>query len=559
MEQKKKRKKENVFSVAGICSSSFIAKAFVFIGNLIKFLVFIIVSILKAFVGLFIKIITFPTRELKNSVIFAGELQNNINSQKNEETSHFIVVCRNVGKYFFSEKGLFSRFSHILIPTLCVIFFVGIVKFGTSLNYAVMIKCNNREIGCVENEEIFREGLEIAKDRILYEDDSHSLDVTSSCTITTVANKTELLTAQVLADEIISASGNKVEEACGIYVDNEFVGAIYDDSEISSALAERLSEYKTLGSDAEDIQYRNNITYVDGLYLSSSILTAEEMRTKLFSSEKEKKLYIAEDGDTLSIIAVKYEMDEDAIRNLNPGISMYDKISSGTCIYVEETKSFLPVQYTRTIEQTTYIAYNVEQISTATLNVGETAILVKGSRGEKSSLMKVTYIDGVESYREVESTEIVKEPVTEQIGVGTFSAQPSDVDLVLTGTGQFMWPVNGGYLSDGFMDGRVHKGIDIAANEGTEIYASDQGTVVASGWNNGGYGYMVMIDHGNGYYTLYGHCSSLTVHTGDAVLKGSLIARVGSTGDSTGNHLHFEVRYGGVCYNPINFLNNQTN
>ncbi|MCI5911718.1 MAG: peptidoglycan DD-metalloendopeptidase family protein [Oscillospiraceae bacterium] len=553
----KKRKKGNAFSVVGICSTAAASKFFVACGNILKFLISIIFHFFKALFLLVRKIITFPAREFKNGIIFASELQDNLDkSDKDKKFSYMGTVIKNVGKYFFGEKGIFTRFSHIIIPVLSVIFLVGIVKFGTDIDYAVTIECNSTKIGCVDNEKVYREGLQIAKDRISYGDDSHNLKVTPSYSVSIISNKSEKLTAQELADGIISASGNEVEQAAGIYINDEFAGAVIDEKNISNALAEKLSDYKTLGTDAENIQYKDNITYVDGLYLKSSVLSDEEMKTRLFSSKKQKKLYVAEDGDTLSLIAAKFDMEENEIEKLNPGMNMYDRINSGTCVYVEETESFLPVQYTRTIDQTTYIDYTTSQISTPTLAVGETAILVKGSRGEQNSKIKVTYVDGVEVYRQVESSVISKQPVNEQIGIGTFTAQPSDVNLVLTGTGQFMWPVNGGYLSDGFMQGRVHKGIDIAANEGTEIYASDQGTVVASGWNSGGYGYMVMIDHGNGYYTLYGHCSSLTVHTGDTVLKGSLIARVGSTGDSTGNHLHFEVRYGGVCYNPLNFLNN---
>ena len=93
----------------------------------------------------------------------------------------------------------------------------------------------------------------------------------------------------------------------------------------------------------------------------------------------------------------------------------------------------------------------------------------------------------------------------------------------------------------------------IAGPDGTPVYAADGGTVTYSGWM-GGYGYLVEINHGNGYVTRYGHNSSLTVSVGDHVYKGQQIARVGSTGNSTGNHCHFEVRYNGVARNPLNYL-----
>lgn len=98
-----------------------------------------------------------------------------------------------------------------------------------------------------------------------------------------------------------------------------------------------------------------------------------------------------------------------------------------------------------------------------------------------------------------------------------------------------------------------HRGMDIAAAYGTSIKAAAGGTVTLSGWN-GSYGYCVKISHGNGVETLYGHCSSLNVSVGQTVSQGQVIAKVGSTGNSTGNHLHFEVRVNGVLYNPQNYV-----
>ncbi len=100
---------------------------------------------------------------------------------------------------------------------------------------------------------------------------------------------------------------------------------------------------------------------------------------------------------------------------------------------------------------------------------------------------------------------------------------------------------------------RKHTGIDLASWTGTKIFAADSGTVIHSGWL-GGYGYCVMIDHHNGYVTVYGHCSKLVVDVGDNVRRGDYIAQVGSTGASTGPHLHFEVRRNGTPIDPAPFF-----
>jgi murein DD-endopeptidase MepM/ murein hydrolase activator NlpD len=117
------------------------------------------------------------------------------------------------------------------------------------------------------------------------------------------------------------------------------------------------------------------------------------------------------------------------------------------------------------------------------------------------------------------------------------------------GTGSFIWPASNHYLSgNDYWSG--HLGIDIAAGDGAAVYAADSGVVVFSGWATGGYGNTVMIDHGNGYQTLYAHLSSTTAKCGRSVLQGQVIAIAGNTGNSTGPHLHFEVRYQGGFVNP---------
>jgi murein DD-endopeptidase MepM/ murein hydrolase activator NlpD len=112
-----------------------------------------------------------------------------------------------------------------------------------------------------------------------------------------------------------------------------------------------------------------------------------------------------------------------------------------------------------------------------------------------------------------------------------------------------------GIRSDPFHAGAaMHPGIDLAGKYGTPIYATADGTVVRAGWNSGGYGNMVELDHGRGITTRYGHMSAVLVHAGDHVKRGEQIGRMGSTGRSTGNHLHYEVRIDGRPVNPIPFM-----
>ena len=111
-------------------------------------------------------------------------------------------------------------------------------------------------------------------------------------------------------------------------------------------------------------------------------------------------------------------------------------------------------------------------------------------------------------------------------------------------------PITSGF---GMRWGRMHEGIDIAGSSGTPIHAAAAGTVIVAGWS-GGYGNLVVIDHGNGISTAYGHNSSLAVSVGQSVGQGSVIAGMGTTGHSTGVHCHFEVRVNGAATDPLGYL-----
>jgi murein DD-endopeptidase MepM/ murein hydrolase activator NlpD len=119
------------------------------------------------------------------------------------------------------------------------------------------------------------------------------------------------------------------------------------------------------------------------------------------------------------------------------------------------------------------------------------------------------------------------------------------------GTGIFGWPA-AGQITQGYWD--RHRALDVGAWKGAPVQAADSGYVVAAGWDDSGYGRMVVIDHGNGFQTLYAHMQVYYVEVGDSVAKGEQIGEVGSTGNSTGPHLHFEIRNNGIQRNPFGFL-----
>ena len=142
-------------------------------------------------------------------------------------------------------------------------------------------------------------------------------------------------------------------------------------------------------------------------------------------------------------------------------------------------------------------------------------------------------------------------PEPEQV-TRAFVAQITPNAGAVSATGNFVWPA-AGRITQGYKF--YHKAIDIANGGGGNILAADSGTVIVAGWmDNAGYGNRIIIDHGNGYLTLYAHLSLVQVKVGQTVNPGDVIGQMGSTGRSTGTHLHFEIRKGGVLESPLNYL-----
>ena len=196
----------------------------------------------------------------------------------------------------------------------------------------------------------------------------------------------------------------------------------------------------------------------------------------------------------------------------------------------------------------TEIPFSKETVKTSKQLVGYSKVTTEGQNGISRKTESVEMLNGEEISRTELSTEVIKEPVTEVTTVGTArsSAEKSAGFISPLKKGSFT-------VSAYYGDGRGHKGIDLAANKGTSIYAVSGGTVTYAGYD-GDYGYSVIIDHGNGLKTRYAHASSLCVSKGQTVSQGEVIAYVGSTGYSTGNHLHFEVMVNGSHVNPASYI-----
>lgn len=262
---------------------------------------------------------------------------------------------------------------------------------------------------------------------------------------------------------------------------------------------------------------------------SAAIITLESDKPWNQVSE-----YTVKDGDTLSSIAEKFDLTIDSVKWAN-STTDWNKIKPG------QTISIPPV---------TGIVYKVK--------AGDTIYsIAKKFNTNAQGIVDFplnTFADDETFALAAGQTLIVPDGVMPDAPA---PALPKFANVLtpdagsVSGTGSFVWPAYG-RITQPFR--WYHKGVDIANHDGGAILAADAGTVVALGWDSTGYGNRIIIDHGNGYKTLYAHMSAFSVVQGQRVARGAVIGQMGSTGRSTGTHLHFEIRVSSGNLDPLAFL-----
>lgn len=206
--------------------------------------------------------------------------------------------------------------------------------------------------------------------------------------------------------------------------------------------------------------------------------------------------------------------------------------------------------YTTRVQRVAELPYSNVTQKDSSMNLGEVKVISQGQNGLASQTVDIEYVNGIVVRENIIENNILKETIDNVVAYGS----SYDGEEVLTGSGRLIWPTAAGRIARGFTGQYPsHNGIDISAPTGTAIYASDTGVVTSALYTNVGYGIYCIIEHGT-YQTLYAHCSELAVSVGQTVKQGQLIGYVGSTGNSTGPHLHFEVKNGDERYDPYSWF-----
>ena len=310
-----------------------------------------------------------------------------------------------------------------------------------------------------------------------------------------------------------------------------------------------LPELKENETRIKDINFSEKVSGNEVEVNPKLILTPEKAVEYLKTGTLEKEIYKVKEGDVLGTIANKYGLKTSELLELNPKLKEDSLLSIDQEINVTVLKPLVNVQIVLEQKVSETVPYEKEVKEDSSMLKGETVIKQEGANGEKEVSYLITKVNGTEVKKAVTKEVVLTEPKDEIKIVGTKV-------ISSRGTGTLGWPAVGGYISSGLGSrwGSFHRGIDIARPSNYNIKASDNGVVTFTGWD-GSYGKKIVISHNNGYQTVYAHLSEIKVNVGQVVPKGSVIGIMGSTGRSTGVHLHFEVHKNGAIQNPLNYLN----
>lgn len=445
------------------------------------------------------------------------------------------------------HKDLTRRLMAYVGPVCTALVFVITVAVGLGRDYAIQVSLDGEKIGVIKDYATLENADKIIKNKLVSTDEQ-SWNLNSEIKMVSLSGK-ETVDERQLANNILSVSDENIIEATGLYVDGEFVGAVKDATALRAALESLKQPYEN-GDPNRTVSFVQDVSVVDGIFFANTVVEDQKLADMVVSEVSGEKHYSVVEGDSPSLIASKNGITTRTLYNLNPGLEG-GGLWVGDDLIVGASVPFLQVKYVETSTRQVEIDYQTKTEKNNSMNLGTTKVTQKGEKGINEETVESVYIDGVLQSETVVNTTVLKEPVTEVIQQGTLF----NGTVVQGGSGKIIWPVPaGGRLSRGFYGQYPsHNGLDIAAPIGTTLVAADTGVVIKTVYSNVGYGIYCIVDHG-GYQTLYGHCSALLVSVGQQVTQGQPIARMGSTGNSTGSHVHFEVKNGEYRYDPMGWF-----
>lgn len=503
----------------------------------------------------------------KNSTEQGSKIEN-INKalrENNEQKKQDFAVLENnifIAKITTAFKMLDTKRFGILLAVvfLIILLFTVIIPATNREDYIVAyeVYLNDKDIGAMEDVT----GLEAMLERIYTEYEAYyGMEVSRSITLSyfPVYIEKEHLCSSGYYEDILRTNLKVNVVAWVIFVNNTPVIALNNREDAQWILEQLLAPYKN----EEGVENRTDIGFLENVEIKSEsidfdLVTDKETGLRIMQYGDDIEIYRHKvvSGESLYSICKSYDLSLAQIRKANSWLPADGKIYNGDLLIVTKINNVANIVYTKYQERVEDMPYETTILYDDTMYETQSRIQQYGITGKRNIKANVYYINGSESSYEILVADPPTQNAVDEILVkGTI---PVPYVLKLANSVGMALPLSSYTITSDYgprntgIEGAstFHKGIDLAAPYGTPIYASAEGKVSFAG-SSGGYGLLVKIKHDGGVETRYGHCSTLLVSSGEYVEKGQVIALVGSTGTSSGNHVHFEIRVNGEPVDPI--------
>jgi len=460
------------------------------------------------------------------------------------------------GKSLVRHRGFALSILNIIVPAAAVVLLLMTVRYWNGLNYGLVLAYDGKEIATIADEKVYEQATEMVSQRMVHDTADNGTDVSFTPTFKlSIVDTKNYAAASFVCDKIIQQSNGIIEEASGLYVNGDLIGAVKSSADLRFILQNILN--KVRGSDkTATATFSQNVETINGLFPTTTIMTTDAMSNLISGTSKSAVTYTVKEGDTATSIAKANNTTISELNKINNN-QLGDNLMPGDLINLNVAVPMLDVEMVKTVTYQVPLSYQTITEKDDSQYTDYSKQKTAGVSGVQQCVDKVYYVNGAESKRDIVSRTVVTPSIDKVVVTGT-KKRPR-FSGVGESSGSLMWPVPSLHMIATYFAyrwGSFHYGIDISGGGayGRTIVAADGGTVVEAGWSNG-YGNCVKIKHGHGLVTLYGHASKLLVSSGQRVSKGQSIALVGSTGNSTGPHCHFEVIKNGTKVNPLGYVN----
>ncbi len=411
---------------------------------------------------------------------------------------------------------------------------------------------HGRALGIVKEQSDVLDVLDLVSDGLSKEYGSTvSIDPEKDITFTPVISAGKEIDKPDTVLQKFTYMGDIPTMAYVIMIDNVQAATVQSEDAGNRVMDAIIDRYIT-GSreDYELVEFSEPVEIVERSVKLSSIQSEREALAVIDKGISKTYTYTARQGDTLESAAKALGITVEDLVSQNQITKGTQELTEGQILKNTETSKTLSVKTVGIETFSETVPYETKYEESSKYFEGDEIVSVAGQEGKNAVTARITRIDGQQVEREDLEVKVIT-PVVDRVIIKGTSPRPPTV-----GSGRFIRPVPYS-IHDGFGTrwGRMHEGVDMFDGNcyGAPIVAADGGTVVVAGWYQG-YGLAVIIDHQNGFKTLYGHASALMVSVGDQVYQGQHIANIGNTGRSYGAHLHFEIWYNGTKVNPAPYI-----